>query len=344
MNATNYVSANGQEIKFIIATDDELRSLKGVVYLFWNNANQKVHVGQSIVSFYSRYSVNPNLWWKEASNDHLKKALLKYGYKNFCIMILESNIKEQVLLDFLESFYINKFNSMNPLFGYNKTTGGCTNNRFSPEILKKLSENNYRGTREERQQNFIKEANRIHPGLYDYSKVNYINCDKKIEIFCLKCQKFFSQTPYSHVKGRCGCPTCLSSPNLRNKKERFDRFVARAYRKFGNKYQYDFDSFGRPRDSFKIKCNNCNIQFLKSQRLHMRSDLGCCPKCSQKAKNVKRRKLVAKIDPITNEILEIFESYCAAKLKYGDVSIQYAIEKNKSAGGFKWKYISNNTK
>ena len=57
---------------------------------------------------------------------------------------------------------------------------------------------------------FIIDANKIHNYIYDYSDTNYLNNHTKINIFCLKCQNIFSQTPANHLRGN-GCPQCSSS-------------------------------------------------------------------------------------------------------------------------------------
>lgn len=42
---------------------------------------------------------------------------------------------------------------------------------------------------------------------FDYSKVNYINCDTKVVIICKKHGRF-KQTPYYHLRSVYGCPQC----------------------------------------------------------------------------------------------------------------------------------------
>lgn len=56
---------------------------------------------------------------------------------------------------------------------------------------------------------FIEKAKKIHGDKYDYSKSEYINCDKKILIICPKHGEF-KQSPYCHLVGY-RCPTCKSS-------------------------------------------------------------------------------------------------------------------------------------
>ena len=53
---------------------------------------------------------------------------------------------------------------------------------------------------------FIERANKIHKGRYDYSKVEYVNCETKVCIICPKHGEFW-QTPQMHTKGG-GCQYC----------------------------------------------------------------------------------------------------------------------------------------
>ena len=56
---------------------------------------------------------------------------------------------------------------------------------------------------------FIKEANRIHNGRYDYLQAEYLGSFKKVKIICPE-HGIFEQTPDSHLRGS-GCPKCKSS-------------------------------------------------------------------------------------------------------------------------------------
>ena len=59
-------------------------------------------------------------------------------------------------------------------------------------------------TREE----FIKRANKLYGGIYDYSKVVYINYKKPVIIICKKHGEF-KQSPLLHLKSKqLGCPRC----------------------------------------------------------------------------------------------------------------------------------------
>ena len=56
---------------------------------------------------------------------------------------------------------------------------------------------------------FIDSARKIHGNLYDYSKVNYVDCRSKVIIHCNK-HGDFEQSPTNHLAGN-GCPKCSNS-------------------------------------------------------------------------------------------------------------------------------------
>lgn len=53
---------------------------------------------------------------------------------------------------------------------------------------------------------WIEEAIKVHGDKFDYSKVNYINSDTKVDIIC-RIHGVFSQAPCEHLMGK-GCPFC----------------------------------------------------------------------------------------------------------------------------------------
>jgi hypothetical protein len=60
---------------------------------------------------------------------------------------------------------------------------------------------------------FIKKSNEIHNNTYDYSLVNYINCENKVIMICKKHGQF-KQMPHSHLDGK-GCKICKNSKGER---------------------------------------------------------------------------------------------------------------------------------
>jgi hypothetical protein len=51
-------------------------------------------------------------------------------------------------------------------------------------------------------------AKSVHGDTYDYSEVNYINCDTEVDIKC-KVHGIFKQTPRVHANQGSGCPKCV---------------------------------------------------------------------------------------------------------------------------------------
>lgn len=83
--------------------------------------------------------------------------------------------------------------------------------------------NNKKLTKEE----FIIKANNIHNSLYNYNEIEYVNSNTKIKIYCLKCEKYYYQTPNSHLCGESGCPKCkLSKGELKIKKILSEKNIA----------------------------------------------------------------------------------------------------------------------
>lgn len=76
---------------------------------------------------------------------------------------------------------------------------------------------------------FIEKARKIHGDKYDYSKVNYINCETKICIICPEHGEFW-QTPNHHINAKCGCQKCNESKGERE---------VRAFLKENNIYYID---------------------------------------------------------------------------------------------------------
>lgn len=77
---------------------------------------------------------------------------------------------------------------------------------------------------------FVKDANRIHNGLYEYHKVEYVNGRTKVCIVC-PIHGDFWQTPTNHLKGK-GCPYCSGNAKKWNKE---------TCEQEARKYEYVFD-------------------------------------------------------------------------------------------------------
>ena len=99
---------------------------------------------------------------------------------------------------------------------------------------------------------FIEKAKEIHGDKYDYSKVDYVNCDTKVCIICHEHGEFW-QRPNDHTKG-AGCPKC----NLSH----FERSVMNYLDNMGITYDYQkrFNWLGRQSLDFYLPDYNVGIE------------------------------------------------------------------------------------
>lgn len=81
---------------------------------------------------------------------------------------------------------------------------------------------------------FIQRCNVIHNNFYDYSKVEYENCNTKVKIGCPK-HGVFEQRPADHLNG-VGCGQCGLYKNTRLKSR--DTFLKEAMEIHGDHYNY----------------------------------------------------------------------------------------------------------
>ena len=101
-------------------------------------------------------------------------------------------------------------------------------------------------------EDFIKKARKKHGNKYDYSKVDYVNCDTKVCIICPKHGEFW-QRPADHLRGR-GCSKC----NLSH----LERSVMNYLDDMGIAYDYQkhFDWLGRQSLDFYLPDYNMGIE------------------------------------------------------------------------------------
>ena len=103
------------------------------IYIITNKINGKKYIGQSN-NMRKRFS-DYNSKNKKDSRP-IYQDIRKFGSDNFTFEIIELD-NERELMDEKETYYIKKFNTLDPDFGYNQCLGGggCNN----PEARKRLS-------------------------------------------------------------------------------------------------------------------------------------------------------------------------------------------------------------
>lgn len=110
---------------------------------------------------------------------------------------------------------------------------------------KLCSDNNRRKTNEQ----FIKDAKKIHGEKYDYSKVEYKNNKTKVCIICPEHGEFW-QSPCKHLKGQ-GCKRCKRK---KSKKITMQEFIDRCNLLYNKKYDYSKVKFSKLSDIITIIC------------------------------------------------------------------------------------------
>lgn len=118
--------------------------------------------------------------------------------------------------------------------------------------------------------NFIKRANKVHDGKYNYSKVDYVNVHTKVCIICPKHGEF-KQIPKHHIRGS-GCPKCSG-----NYVPTTEEWIVSANEKHNDKYDYHKVKYVKSTTKVCIICPE-HGEFWQKPVCHTQ---GCgCPKCN----------------------------------------------------------------
>ena len=128
--------------------------------------------------------------------------------------------------------------------------------------------------------NFIEKAKKVHGDKYDYSLVCYQKSSKKVKIICSKHGEF-EQSPNAHLSNK-GCSKCRGSNT--------DKFVEKAKKIHGDKYDYSLVDYKHNRIKIKIICN-IHGAFYQEPNCHL-NGCGCqkCGKCSTTNEFIKNSK------------------------------------------------------
>ncbi len=107
----------------------------GTLYKIENVSNSKCYYGQTTGTAKRRKSdhfsaLRRGVHW----NRHLQDSWNKYGETKFTFTVISDSERDDCL-DELETKLISVFNTTDNAFGYNKTSGGNANKKFSPEAV-----------------------------------------------------------------------------------------------------------------------------------------------------------------------------------------------------------------
>ena len=116
---------------------------------------------------------------------------------------------------------------------------------------------------------FIEKSKKVHGDKYDYSLVKYKTNHNKVKIICPKHGEF-NQSPNSHLR-KSDCPKCSGNIKLSPEK-----FVEKAKKIHGDKYDYSLVKYKNTHNKIKIICH---IHGIFEQNLYNHYKGGNCPKC-----------------------------------------------------------------
>lgn len=143
-------------------------------------------------------------------------------------------------------------------------------------------------------QDFIKKAKEIHGDKYDYSLVDYTNCDTNIIIIC-KIHGQFKKQPRQHLS-KSGCIKCLSD----SKRKPINDFIIKANKIHNNKYDYSLVVYKDAKTKIIIICP-IHGQFEQRADIHQSGS-----ECQECAKETVRNKMRNEHD---NIIIRLKEKY-----------------------------------
>ncbi len=152
---------------------------------------------------------------------------------------------------------------------------------------------------------FITESISIHGNSrYSYEKVEYINTNTKVKIFCFEHNEYFLVTPKRHINGQ-GCQLCAYKKYRSNgKMKTLESFIQKAIGIHGNLYDYSTSKYNGANEAINIKCNTCNVEFHQIASSHLQGS-GCKTCSHERAMNNQRGN--------TESFIE------KAKLKHGNL-------------------------
>lgn len=131
---------------------------------------------------------------------------------------------------------------------------------------------------------FVEKSRKAHGNKFDYSKVQYINIDTKVEIVCPIHGSFF-QIPRSHFKGK-GCRECALDDQGKLSPKEFINFARKIH---GNKYDYTKTVYVNRKSKVTITCP-IHGDFVQTAARHIKGRCSGCPKCGIIATTLKLTK------------------------------------------------------
>lgn len=123
---------------------------------------------------------------------------------------------------------------------------------------------------------FIKRCCELHGDDYDYSKVDYVNNNTKVEVICKKHGSFFA-VPHKLMAEKTCCPQCKKEAYVNPRSLTYDQIYGKFRAIYGDEYEYDGTTFTKYTEKMRMICPK-HGEFWKTPNKHI-SGQGC-PICS----------------------------------------------------------------
>ena len=159
---------------------------------------------------------------------------------------------------------------------------------------------------------FVSRANARHGEKYDYSASEYKNATTKLTIICPEHGPWVT-SPSNHLSGR-GCPSCGRQKNHESLTSTTQRFVEKARKLHGDKYNYGKTKYVNSKTKVLVTCRiHGDWLVVPSSHLHKKTKPGC-PKC--KAEKAAERILLDEPDFIRRSQQLHGDKYDYSRVKY----------------------------
>lgn len=155
-----------------------------------------------------------------------------------------------------------------------------THNGEGDDIVQKVKINKLKDV-------FLKKAYKRFGKIFDYSKLEYINCKTDVCIICPEHGEFHT-TPEEHLKLKYGCPEC--SRKSKEVTMSFEEFVTLSNNKYDNKFKYSCNNWiGLTKSKLILTCPKHGESQIDARTHLLDSTKYGCPKCSAEMRYITKR-------------------------------------------------------
>lgn len=156
---------------------------------------------------------------------------------------------------------------------------------------------------------FIKKSKNVHGDKYDYSRVEYNGSNTKVCIIC-SVHGEFHQLPSNHLSGK-ECLKCSYERRGENLTSSNQKFITKALKKHGDKYEYSKIKYVNAKIKVCIICPK-HGEFYQLPSKHLYGNT--CPKCADEIRNLNNLK--TNIIFIEESKIKHNNLYCYDNVKY----------------------------